>query len=144
MFKKIFSMFSDTITKFENKYDVEFSVRPQDITSEIVNVNSEWLNDANLFVESFNNTTIPQNARVTTSQANSEALAKTDAIMYSINRATFSIQRNPSLSFSKEAQYMFVSHYIDRYEYYWSTEDERLLLDGPSLSGEDGYLASIV
>jgi hypothetical protein len=61
--------------------------------------------------------------------------------MYSIDRAAFSIERNPSLYMDKEVQYMFISHYIDRYNYYWSTEDERLLMDGPSMSGEDGYLA---
>ncbi len=134
-------MLSDTITEFENEHEVSFNFKPQDITSDIINVNSEWLSDANSFLDSYNSTGVSRNAEIASSQPSSKQSAKSDAIMYSIDRAAFSILRNPSLDFGKETQYMFISHYIDRYEYYWSTEDERYLLDGPSMSGENGYLA---
>jgi hypothetical protein len=57
------------------------------------------------WTSSFNNTTISRNAKVVTFQPNSKQLAKADAIMYSIDRAAFSIQRNPSLSFSRASMF---------------------------------------
>jgi len=134
-------MLSDTITEFENEYEVSFDFKPQDITSDIINVSSEWLSDANSFLDSYNSTAVSRNAKIASSQPDSGQSAKADAIMYSVDRAAFSILRNPTLDFGKETQYMFISHYIDRNDYYWSTEDERLLLDGPSMSGENGFLA---
>lgn len=134
-------MVSETIEKFEAEYHISFGVRPQDITKEMININAEWIRDANQFLDSYISTSRSKGGKPAVPSPDSKQMAKAEAMMYSMDRAAFSLQRNPRLDFGKEVQYMFLSHYIDRNDYYWSTEDERLLLDGPSMSGEKGCLA---
>lgn len=134
-------MVSETIDKFEGEYHISFEVKPQDITNEMININADWLMDANRFLDNYVSTFRSQSAKSTASSPDAKQMAKAEAMMYAMDRASFSLKRNPRLDFGKEVQYMFLSHYIDRNDYYWSTEDERLLMDGPGMSGEKGCLA---
>lgn len=132
---------NDSIKNFESNYEVKLNLHPSDFTINSFNFSNDWLEDAKLFTDNYINKNINTIVTYSDSEKYSKERAKSNAIMYSIDRAMLSVSRNPELNLGKEAQYMFISHYIDRNDYYWSSNDERLLLDGPSMSGENGVLA---
>lgn len=134
-------MLSETIEDFEKEYNTQFKLKPENISKEMINVDAAWVADANNFLDNYVAAFRTRSKRAVVSSPSPKQTAKATAMMYSFDRAAFSLQRTPGLDFNKEVQYMFLSHYIDRNEYYWSTENERYLLDGPSMSGESGALA---
>lgn len=69
------------------------------------------------------------------------AEAKATSIAYAINCAEWSISQNRSNDLATESEYMFLSHYIDRKDYFWNQGNPALLLDGEKRSGPNGALA---
>lgn len=75
-----------------------------------------------------------RNAYETTSSQNDELKAAEEtAIAYAIDCAEWSVAQNRSNDISKEAEYMFVSHYIDRKEYYGKIEKETLIQNSAAI-----------
>lgn len=130
---------AESIENFENEFGITFETKPYDfIDNSDFDFSDEWLEDANAMATSYISDNVSTRS---TYVPTSTQQAKANAVAYSIDRAMISANRTSGLDLGKEAQYMFISHYIDRYEYYWSTYEERLLLDGATMSGENGYLA---
>lgn len=70
-----------------------------------------------------------------------ESHAKATSMTYALECAAWSLNKGRGTNFSDEATYMFISHYIDRPEYYWSNNNNAFLLDGLTLSEDSQYYA---
>lgn len=137
--------YGEIMNKFENDYNINLESIKDKLVFENPKYNERLFNDSeeyfnkneNQYVSKFNNYTILDEKEVKTIDA------KTSAITYSMQIAEVSIKRNrlSGDAISKEAQYMFLSHYVDRQSYYWGDKDSNKLLDGPTMSGINGLLA---
>lgn len=131
-------MVSDQIMEYQDEYNVSFGDW-SDLFGDI-QFSNEWLADAEAFVDDYiadyGNTLL--RSEKTPDSINA---SKSEAITYAIECAQASKKRNSNIDINKEAQYTFISHYVDRNDYYWSSQDEKNLLDGPSQSGPNGVLA---
>lgn len=135
--------FNDRISEFEDNNNFEFSTHLEDITSDNYKFSKEKITDIKSFLEDYaSEEEMASYSANSVDEIKARAQAKASAVNYSIDVAKKSVARNPKLDINDEAKYMFISHYIDRSDYYWTDADKRHLLDGPSRSGEDGCLAS--
>lgn len=102
------------------------------------NYSDEWLEDARNFIELNAVNSTVEYSDYNSSTTNS---AKATSIAYAMKCAQWSIEKGRGVNFENESAYMFISHYIDRADYYWSNGDSSYLLDGESMSEHDQYFA---
>lgn len=119
---------ADAISDFEEftQYQYDFKTSPRDVSE-------EWESDARAFINEF-----MSEAGIATYSADvdNSALAKATAISYAIECAKWSEQMGRTNNVSKEAEYMFLSHYVDRKDYFWNQGKTDYLFDGETMSGD--------
>lgn len=127
---------AEAVSEFENTTQVKFNV--DDFSN--LNITDTWIADSESFL---NNYLSSRNTYRTAAISQNDELqeAKATSIAYSIDCAEWSIAQNRSNDIAKEAEYMFISHYVDRKDYFWNQGKAALLLDGEQRSGPDGALA---
>lgn len=96
----------------------------------------DWIEDAIDFMEY--DLTINQSG---SSNLFNEETAKASAIAYSMECANWSVSSGRGTDFEDECIYMFLSHYVDRSDYYWANQDYSYLNDGPSMSDNTSYFS---
>lgn len=121
------------INDIEDLLDNEISFVPQNL--DLDNYDEDWIEDAIDFIDSDLQNSTPSNVSF------DEEEAKAAAFAYSMECANWSINQGRGSNFADECVYMFISHYIDRPEYYWSGQNYSYLLDGPSMSENTSYFS---
>ena len=96
----------------------------------------DWIEDSIDFMEY--DLTINQSS---SSDLFNEEAAKASAIAYSMECANWSVNSGRGTDFEDECIYMFLSHYVDRADYYWANQDYSYLNDGPSMSENTSYFS---
>lgn len=127
---------SDAIDAMGTLLGDEMQLLPSDINFQ--DYDAEWIEDARQFVDDHQIT--PQSASAVVSDMN---LAKSTSLSYAMECADWSVKkgRAPASDIDNESMYMFISHYIDRTEYFWSKGDLSYLMDGESISEGGQYYA---
>lgn len=121
------------INDINNYFESELNFIPDGI--DMNEYDDEWIDDAISFMD--NDMNISQNS----SNVYNEEVAKAASIAYSMECANWSINNGRGTDFTDECMYMFISHYIDRADYYWSNQNYSYLNDGPSMSENTSYFA---
>ncbi len=127
---------AEAVSEFENTTQAKFNVE----NFSNLNFNDTWMADAETFLNDYLDSRSTYSTAIL-SQDEELLEAKAQSIAYSIDCAEWSIAQNRSNDISTEAEYMFISHYIDRNDYFWNQGKPALLLDGEKRSGPDGALA---
>lgn len=142
-YEQVFSSFlvsafeaGESISSLEKIYgeDVVFDFSDLDTS----NLSVEWHSDAQSFIDGYLATKSAVLAQSDTVSLNE---AKAIAISQVIKSAEWSVGQGRASDVATEAQYMFLSHYIDRNDYWWNDGNIDYLLDGEVQAGEDGMLA---
>lgn len=131
-------MAAGQVQQYQEKYGISFAEVYQDLSG--INFSESWKEEAEQFVDDY----IQDYGGGQSSGVNlpSEVdKAKAEALTYVMKCAQANKAQNNSINLEKEAQYLFISHYVDRNDYYWRDKNYRKLLDGASQSGPYGYLA---
>ena len=117
--------------------DVSFDYSSADYTD----YDDTWIEDARDFIDS--NTNIPQNINSVNTEEITDEQAMATSISYSIACAVWSMNKGRCTinNIGDETAYMFISHYIDRTEYYWYNTNNQYLMDGPSMSENPSYFS---
>lgn len=129
---------SSAISDVEEELDdVSFDFSDVDYTD----YDSDWIDDARDFIDTNSITPLNLNSINTQEVTNEQAMAA--SISYSIECAVWSLNKGRCTinTVGDEASYMFISHYIDRTEYYWSNNNYQYLMDGPSMSENPSYFS---
>lgn len=127
---------AEAVSEFEDTTKTKFSV--EDFSN--LNITDDWEADAEAFLNDY--LASRSIYRIETLAQDEELQeAKATSIAYSIDCAEWSIEQNRAKDIAKEAGYMFISHYVDRKDYFWNQGKAALLLDGEQRSGPDGALA---
>lgn len=133
-------MAADSIIELEEELGGTLAICSEDVQG--LDLSDDWYADAEAFAEQFlldySTTSRSRSANSSPSDLN---YGKADTILYSQECAEWSMANNGGTDFNKEAQYMFISHYIDRNDYYWGTLNPDRLMDGPSLSDKGNVYA---
>ncbi len=133
----------NTINELEDDLGITIPFRPKDFAELNFTPSAAWIAEAEQFLEDYVSENQPQAAMassptntgastVSTLQPDADAVAKSSAIMFSIDAAKISKQRTPSIDLEKEIQYMFLAAYVDRPDYYWANGNIAKLTDGYS------------
>lgn len=101
-------------------------------------ITDEWRQDAQAFIDEYLDSQ-PQVQTRSAEQAINQA--KGGAVSYAIEMARWSVSQGRASDLAKEAEYMFLSHYVDRNDYFWSDNNVSFLNDGAKQSDGDGKLA---
>lgn len=136
---------NDEIDRLEKDFGITLDVKPADLIATGITPSEAQIEEARAFLNDYIRDYGAEETEMTPSQyadaANSEQSAKAKALMYAFRKARESVAKDPSLNIEDEARYMFLSHFVDRNDYYWRNGDINHLLDGSVMSGVDGYLA---
>lgn len=127
---------ADIMKDIETLSENQISFNIEDINS--TDYSNEWLEDARNFIELNAANSVYTLSDYESSPASN---AKATSITYAMKCAQWSIDKGRGTNFENESVYMFISHYIDRADYYWSKGDYSYLLDGESMSEHDQYFA---
>lgn len=121
---------SDAISELESLTNMEFEIAEPDSS-----LGANWQTDARNFIEDFlSSVQIPETYSNDTDVSLAEARAI--SISYAIKCANDSIDAGRGHNPAKEAEYMFLSHYVDRKDYFWNQGKVSCLLDGEVMSGD--------
>lgn len=136
---------NDEIDRLEKDFGISLNVKPTDLIATGITPSEAQIEEARAFLSDYIRDYGAGGVEMMSSQyadaANSEQSAKAKALMYAFQKARESVAKDPSLNIEDEARYMFLSHFVDRNDYYWRDGDINHLLDGSVMSGVDGYLA---
>lgn len=116
---------ANNISAFESDSQIELS----DIVTEI-EFNAQAKEDTEEFISTYLNSNsryLRCKARSSDTEVNE---AKASAIAYAIKCAHWSYSNGRTNDIPRESEYMFISHYIDRNDYFWNQGNPELLLDG--------------
>ena len=102
--------------------------------------NNAWIADAKAFVDAYNDSNTRSSQANTLDTVTAEQ-AKAASLAYSIECAMWSVNKGRGNNVGDETVYMFISHYVDRAEYYWDNENYQYLMDGPSMSENPSYFS---
>lgn len=108
------------------------------------NYNAEWIDDAKQFIATALATTsdlATPNIVFQSGSASLENHAIATSLFYAGTCAEWSINRGRGTNLGDEFVYMFLSHYVDRAEFYGNNWNTMYLLDGPQLSEHPQILA---
>lgn len=118
----------DAISELESFTQMDF-----EISTPETSLDTDWQNDARAFIEDFLN----QVPDAYSDDADvSMAEARAISISYAIKCAKDSVDAGRGHDLAKEAEYMFLSHYVDRKDYFWNQGKVSCLLDGEVMSGD--------
>lgn len=126
----------ESISKLEKTYGEEVSFNFNDLDTS--NLSVEWQSDAQDFIDDY---LITKSSVLSQSDTVSLNEAKAIAISQAIKSAEWSVGQGRASDVAIESQYMFLSHYVDRNDYWWNDGNIDYLLDGELQAGENGMLA---
>ncbi len=127
---------AEAVSEFEDTTKIKFCA--EDFSA--LNITDDWEADAEAFLSDYLASRSIYGIE-TLSQDDELQEAKATSIAYSIDCAEWSLAQNRASDIATEAEYMFISHYVDRNDYFWNQGKADLLLDGEQRSGPDGALA---
>ncbi len=128
---------AEAVSEFEKTTQTKFDT--EDYSN--LNITDEWKADTETFLKNYLASSNTYTSALSQYKTVSLAEAKATSIAYSIDCAEWSISQNRAADIATEAEYMFISHYVDRKDYFWNQGDPALLLDGEQRSGPNGVLA---
>lgn len=123
---------ADSISDLEGYLQINI-----DITVPEANYDAAWQADARAFLEDYVNSS--QVAAVYSENSSSLAAARATSVTYAIQCADWSMKQGRGHDLAKEAGYMFLSHYVDRKDYFWNQGNASKLLDGETMSGDAAF-----
>lgn len=132
---------SSSISEIEELLDGEASF---DVSSlDYTDFSDTWIDDARDYIDDLldEDELESENNINTRDVIVTEEQAKATSISYAMECAAWSMNKGRGTNYGNECVYMFMSHYIDRAEYYWDDEDYQYLMDGASMSQNSSYFS---
>lgn len=132
---------SSSISEIEDLLDGEVSFDVEDL--DYTDFTDTWINNSRDYIDDYleENELENENPIGLRDVVVTEEQAKATSISYAMECAAWSLNKGRGTNFGNESVYMFMSHYIDRAEYYWDDEDYQYLMDGSSMSQNTSYFS---
>ncbi len=144
--KRVYEVFlaginaADSLHQVEEYFGNDYSLVPS--TLDTFSYDTEWIEEARNFIDA----NLNANANVLTetyddTSSISAAEAHATALSYATVCADWSIKKRRGSDWDKECVYMYLSHYVDRAEYYFNNGNLDYLLDGDKMSENTSYFS---
>ncbi len=128
---------AEAVSEFEKETNIKFDIA--DYSN--LDFSGEKRDDTESFLIDYLSSSGSTISNLSKSEEVSLAEAKATSVAYAIECAQWSISQNRATDIVSEAEYMFISHYVDRKDYFWNQGDPSLLLDGEARSEAENVLA---
>ena len=144
--KRVYEVFlaginaADSLHQLEEYFDNDYNFIPSTLNT--FNYDTEWIEEARNFIDA----NLDANANAISAingdaPSISSAEAHATALSYATVCADWSIKKGRGSDWDKECVYMYLSHYVDRAEYYFNNGNLNYLLDGENMSENTSYFS---
>lgn len=144
--KRVYEVFlaginaADSLHQLEEYFDNDYNFIPSTLNT--FNYDTEWIEEARNFIDA----NLDANANAISAingdaPSISSAEAHATALSYVTVCADWSIKKGRGSDWDKECVYMYLSHYVDRAEYYFNNGNLNYLLDGENMSENTSYFS---
>lgn len=144
--KRVYEVFlaginaADSLHQLEEYFDNDYNFIPSTLNT--FNYDTEWIEEARYFIDA----NLDANANAISAinddaPSISSAEAHATALSYATVCANWSLEKGRGSDWDKECVYMYLSHYVDRAEYYFNNGNLNYLLDGEDMSENTSYFS---